>query len=488
MSASARRARRARRPGVASLRWAAAAWLQGLAAAALLPAVPAASVAAAQEPVVLTLEDALARAADHNPQYRQALNQVDLAGPQARAAWGAFLPNLSLSYSTGQRFSREPTAVDFFGNPIENTDLQTRISSDASQYLSMSMDLLQGGARFHALGEARAQASVTRRTGERELNAVLAEVQRQFLTAQRQKARVAVELELLAARERDVEATRRRFELATVSRSDLLGTQLELETQRAAVIQARGEFDKGLLALARAIGDPGLSEIDVAAGDPEPFDPAALDLDGLVELGRRESPQVGEAAATLSLRQASLRNRKAARWPTLSLNSNFYRNAFGQDQTALFDLLEVNLSPDDFRASIGLSVSIPIFTRFETSRSIAEADVQLRNAGEAMRQTELEVEEQIRARYVDLETAWATVQERDRRLEIARERLRIVRQEYQLATKSVEDLRTAVREEASALRDVVDQRYEFATALVGLYEAAGTVAREAGVTPVGAGN
>lgn len=433
--------------------------------------------ASAQDPVVLTLEDALARATDHNPQYRQALNQVDLAGPQGRAAWGAFLPNLNLSYSTGQRFSREPTAVDFFGNPIENTDLQTRVSSDASQFLSMNMDLLQGGRRFHALSEARAQASVTRRAGERELNAVLAEVQRQFLTAQRQKARVAVESDLLAAREQDVEATRRRFELATVSRSDLLGTQLELEAQRVAVIQAQGEFDKGLLALAKAIGDPGLVKIDVAPGDPEPFDPATLDVDALVERGRRDSPQVGEAAATLSVRQAALRNQKAARWPTLRLNSSFYRNAYGQDQTALFDLVELNFSPDDFRASVGLTVDVPLFTRFQTSRDIAEADVQLRNAGEAMRQTELEVEEQIRARFVDLETAWATVQERSRRLEIARERLRIVRQEYQLATKSIEDLRTAVREEASAQRDVVDQRYEFATALVGLYEAAGAVAR-----------
>lgn len=433
--------------------------------------------ASAQDPVVLTLEDALARAADHNPQYRQALNQVDLAGPQGRAAWGAFLPNLNLSYSTGQRFSREPTAVDFFGNPIENTDLQTRASSDASQFLSMNMDLLQGGRRFHALGEARAQASVTRRAGERELNTVLAEVQRQFLTAQRQKARVAVELDLLAAREQDVEATRRRFELATVSRSDLLGTELELEAQRVAVIQAQGELDKGLLALAKAIGDPGLAEIDVAPGDPAPFDPATLDLDALVERGRRDSPQVGEAAATLSLRQAALRNQKAARWPTLRLTSSFYRNAYGEDQTALFELLELNFSPDDFRASVGLAVDVPLFTRFQTSRDIAEADVQLRNAGEAMRQTELEVEEQIRARFVDLETAWATVQERSRRLEIARERLRIVRQEYQLATKSIEDLRTAVREEASAQRDVVDQRYEFATALVGLYEAAGAVAR-----------
>ena len=431
---------------------------------------------AGEHVVVLTLYDALTRAADYSPLYRQAVNRMDLAEPQEREALGAFLPDLNLRYGTGQNFRRERTALDFFGNPIENQDPGIITSSSASQSISVGLELFRGGRRFHAVGQARAQARVDRRTAERELNTILAEVQRQFLIAQRQKARLAVELELLAARERDAEVTRRRFELAAIGRSDLLATELELETQRVTVTQARGNFDKGLLSLRKAIGDPSLGALDVAQQEPEPFDPAVLDIDDLVLRAKVESPRVGAAQSAMAVRQAALKSEKAGRWPTLSLVSSFSRSSYEQDRAALFDL-----NPNDFAGGLSLSISIPVFSRFATSRGIAAADVELRNASETIRQTELELEEQIRTRYVDLETAWASVRERSRKLEIASERLGIVQEEYRLATKSIEDLRLAVREEAFALRDAVDQRYEFAAALVGLYEAAGIVARETGI-------
>ena len=440
------------------------------------------SASVAAETTVLSLQDALSRATDHNPQYRQALNRMDLERPQRREAWGAFLPSLDFNYGTGQNFRRERVAIDFFGNPIENPSLGTRFSSNASQSITLGIDLLQGGARFHAVDEARALARTTRHAGRKELNTILAEVQVQFLLAQRHKGKLALEADLLAARERDVEVQTRRFELAAIGRSDLLATQLELERQRAAVTRAQGEYEKGILALRKAIGDPEIGEIDVEEQQPEVFDPASLDLDGLVAAALRDSPKVGEGEAALAMRRAALKKNKATRWPRLSISSNIYRSVNGKDQTALFDL-----NPRDIYGGLSVNVSVPLFTRFQTSRTIAEADVEVRNATEEISRVQMEVREDILARHVDLETAWATQQERDRQLEIASERLRIVREEYQLATKSVEDLQAAVQEEASALRDAVDQRFEFAAALVRLYEAAGVVATEAGLGTDGDG-
>ncbi len=428
--------------------------------------------------VVLTLDEALTRASEHNPMYRQALNQVELAGPRAREALGAFLPRLSLSVGTGQSFRREATALDFFGNVIDNDDAKIRTSSSSSQGVSMSLDLFQGGRRFHALGRARAEASKARWDAEQQLNVILAEVQRQYLVAQRQKSRLGVELELLDARERDVDMARRRFELASIGQSDLMATELELATQRTAVMGARGELDKALLALRRVIGDPSLSHVDVARSVPDPFDPASLDIDGLVAEAVRESAQVGAANAALATSRAALRSQRATRWPSLSLSSSINRGSYGPERTKLFDL-----NPSDFSGSLSFGISIPVFRQFQTTQAIASAEVALRNANETVRQTELELEEQIRARYVDLETAWASLRERTRRLEIAIDRLAIVQEEYRLATKSIEDLRAAVREEAFAQRDLVDQDFQFAVALVTLYEAAGIVGREAGLDP-----
>lgn len=438
--------------------------------------VGAQEMATEGEVTVLTLQEALRRAAEHNPRYRQEVNRMDLAEPQRREALGRFLPDLTFSYGTGHSFSRQTSAFDIFGNPLPNPEVRTVTRSSSSQNASMGIQLFGGGGRFHQLGQTRAQARVDRLSANRELNTILAEVQRQYLVAQRQKAGLEVEMELLAARERDVELSTSLFELASIGRSDLLATELDLEAQRLSVNTARANFQKGLLALRLAIGDTALESFDVEQRQPEPFDPASLDLNGLVTLALRESPRVGAADAALAVSRAALNSQRAERWPTLSLSGDIGGSAVGNERTAMFDFI-----PDGGSGGLRLSVSIPVFSRFTTSRAIAAADVDLRNANEALRQTELELEEQIRSRYVDLETAWASLTERTRRLEIATERLGIVEEEYRLATKSIEDLRAAIREEASALRDALDQRFEFAGALLGLYEAAGIVGQEAGI-------
>ncbi len=436
-----------------------------------------------QEVTVLTLRDALMRAAEHNPEYRQALNRLELEGPRRRQALGAFLPNFSVSYSTGQSVARELSWVGFDGTPITNPEPRTVTRSSSSQRASLGIDLFQGGKRFHELGRARAQARVDRHGSERDLNRILAEVQRQFLVAQRHRLRLAVEEDLLAARERDYEMTERRFELVATGRSDVLGAELELETQRVTVTDIRGQVEKAMLALRREIGDPSLAALDVQQPLPEPFDPATLDLGALVARALRESPTVAAAEATLAVSQSNLSAEKADRWPSLSLSSSISRGSYGQERSSLF-----KFNPEGFNGGLSLSVSIPLFTRFQTSQSIATANIELRNARETIRKTELDVDELIRSRYVDLETAWANVRQRSRALEVASERLEIVREEYRLATKSIEDLRTAIRDEAAARRDAVDQRFEFAVFLVGLYEAAGIVGREAGLDPAIEGN
>ena len=128
-----------------------------------------------------------------------------------------------------------------------------------------------------------------------------------------------------------------------------------------------------------------------------------------------------------------------------------------------------------------LSISFPLFDRFQRSLAIAQADVAASNGAQALRRVQLEVEEQIRAAFVDLETAWAQVRETARSTEIANERLRIVQEEYQLATKDIEALRTAIREQASSLLAATERRYDFAVALVAVYEAAGLIASQAGL-------
>ena len=442
---------------------------------------------------VLTLQDALARATRFNSSFRQALDQLELQSHPRRRWWAPFLPTVDLYYSTGYNVDRRPSYVGLDGAPIQIPEPQTNRRSSSVHQAQLSFTLLNGGQRFHELGRTRAEVHRTRVAAERQLNATLADVQRRYLAAQQERAQLDVEEALLADRQVEFGEEQRRFELMAVERSALLGAQLDLEGQRVAVRTARGELDKALLALRTAIGDPGLGEVEIEPQPPAPFDPSTLELAELVARAGRLSPAVVTSDAEVGVQRANLNSQKALRWPTISLSTNIGGSTNGENQTELFGF---DTDTDRFRidANVGFSFSIPIsdvlpfFDGFEKSYSVASASVSLRNAEADLRQTMLQLEESIRSRYVDLETAWANVQQQARARDVATERLALVREEYLLATKSIDALRTAVREEATARRNEVNRRFEFATALLALYEEVGIVAREAGIGLPGEGN
>ena len=417
----------------------------------------------------LTLSAAVERAADHNPDYRAALAEMRLAGPSGRQAWGAFLPNLSVELGTAGGFSRTELAEDFFGNTIPNPEVETRESYSSRQSLSTSITLFEGGARFSELRAARARAESRGRAAAAELIRVRAEVERAFHGAQRQEELLVTERALLDGRIRDRDATERLFRIASRSRADVLAAELEVQRQERQVALAESERDKSLLTLRRVIGDPALTELALDPAPPSLVDPATLDAEALVMAALDGNPTVRRTAVDLEAERAQLAATRARRWPTLSLNGSLSRGSQRSTTEALFDL-----SPgDNTNGGVSLSVSIPIFNQFQTSYQIAEAEVALQRADETLRRVRLETEEQIRSRLIDLQGAFQTARINERALEVAEERLRLVREEYRLAVKSIEDLLDAVDAAATARRDLVTSRYDYVTARIALEEALG---------------
>jgi outer membrane protein len=419
--------------------------------------------------VTLTLEEAFERAARHNPAYRQVLNDIELSEPGRRAALGEFLPSVNLSAGTNQSMSRRTIAEDPFGNPIPNPDLSTSYTSGSSQGVSLGFNLFEGGARFHRLREARVREGQRLTAAESERTVLRAGVERSFFQALQQSELLELEEGMLAGRVRDLDATRRLFSLAARGRTDVLGAELAIRQQERAIQERRSEYRKAILALRALLGDDELDDFVLA---PEPlciFDPSVLDGDALVTNALGSNPRIRIQEANLDALGAARQATQAGRWPQISLNASLNRSDFGPDQSALF-----KVAPDrQSSGSLGLSVSLPIFQRFGPSNQRAQADVAVRNAREALRQMELEVDEGVRSRIIDLENAYESLEIEESSRELAEERLRLTQEEYRLAGKTFEELQTAVRAAADARRQALTARYAFVLARVALEETVG---------------
>ena len=423
----------------------------------------------AQEPQVLSLEDALELARRNNPLLRQAINELELTPAGMRAAWGAFLPSLSLSLGTNVNLNRRLQAEDYFGNPIANPNVEWVTASSSSQSVSAQLDLFEGGARFHQRGAERARGIARERRVEAEMIATGARVATSFHETIRQSDLLQLEMAILEGKQLDLESTTRLFELAVGSRVDVLAAELEVQQQERAVRQAENEHAKAVLALRAEIVAPDMGAFTTRGTLPEPFDPAALDETGLIGRALEQSPLIRQNRSEVDVGRASLSAVRSARLPTISLGTFFFQEAYGQEYTAAFK----PFATDSRYARARLSLSIPVFTGFSTERNIAEAQVQLANAEEQMRQTRLEIERDVRSRLIDLRGAWDSYRLAERSSEIAEERLRLAREGYRLTTVAFPDLQLAIEGAANERRTAINARYDFVAARIALEQVVG---------------
>jgi outer membrane protein len=444
--------------------------LGALALGALL-LVPGGGVEA-QERRVLSLDNALSKAQQYNPDYRMAQNELELSQTGKREAWGAFLPDLSLRAGTGLSFDRQLIATDFFGNPIENPETEWQTSSSAFQNLGGSIMLFQGGQRFSELSEQGAQAKVRDATVSARLRTVRGEVVRTYLRAQAQQAYLGVEEDLLEARHQDLAMNERMFDLAGATRVEVLAAELNLQRQEQRIQETLAQLRQNVLTLQRIIGDPELEDFGLSANAPEPMDPQRLDAEDLVARALASNPLIHQQSAQMDVGSAQAKSARGSRWPTVSLSYGFNQRTFAQDNNALFDMY-----PDQSRyGTTSLNLSIPIFSRFQNSARIAEAQVSLDNAEENLRKTRLQVEENVRSQLIGLQTAYRGYGIAIRSREIAQERLLLAQEQFRSASRTFSDLQQDIAAASTAEREVITQLFGYLEARVNLEETVGELA------------
>lgn len=429
-----------------------------------------------QEPLRLTLDEALDYAAGSNPELRQARNATSMNTAESRRLWfGRILPRASLTlFNTSFTGNLQRNAVDELGYPVENPTADWQYFSNTTHSLSLGWTV-QGPSLFH---EYRSQRLTSR---SRELDRLVAldevqiEVQRLYMDALEQRELLRAEEELIAAREINLDVVERLFELALRTRVDILQAELEVERQRLTYQQQETAFRQALLELRSAMGLTEERPIELVDEDLPLFDPTVLEADALIERAHEVSPALLRSDVRIRTGEVAVAQQRSAWWPQVDLGVNLYRREQDFYAEALFE----PPGTSELESRFYLQFSIPILNNyFQHEVDRQQATVDLQNSREDDRRARLDTEQRIRSALLELENQWSSVQLTERALEIAQEALRLAREEYRLGSLSFTDLRQSFDDEARARRDAITARHAFVEALLALEGAVGARVRE----------
>jgi outer membrane protein TolC len=423
-----------------------------------------APVRAQELPPRLTLDDALRLARSYNPQYRQALNDLGVADAQQKQALGALLPTLSANLGFSGSNLRTLTGKSNYDEIIVRDDYVRAVSSNASQGLSLSMTLFDGGANLNRLREGRANARALEARVDTRTVQMKADVSARFYAALQAQHAVRVEANLLKSARAQFEMTRRRFEVGSARREDVLGAEAQLAGQEQRALQAEGQARKARLQLISQIGVQNEPDFELADELAPAFDPANLDADALVATALASSPRVREQQATLAARERSASAARGVRWPTITGSMSFSRSVGRPEYGAFFDL-----NPPNRSLFFQIGASLPLFNGFRTSYNVASADAQLANTREQLRSDKLALETEVRSALIDLNNAYRSLKHAERSLALSQERLELTEERYRVGgAVSFVELQNVIDGAARAEREAIDARFAFVNALISL--------------------
>lgn len=285
-----------------------------------------------------TIESALVRAYQNNPQLNAQRAQVRSTDENVPQALSGYRPKVSLTASGGYQYSDFKSAPT--SDPINGTGRPRSVGLTASQ------TLYNGNQTANRTRAAESQVSGSREALRSLDQSVLLQAATTYMDYLRDAATLEVQRSNVRVLEQTLKQTRDRFNVGEVTRTDVAQSEAQLAAGRTQALTAEANLTTTRANFRRIIGN---EPTNLAPGSPvDRFLPATLAA--AVELGLVEHPNVTAAMFGIDVNYLQVKVAEGALLPTVSL------------QAAVSQSYEQSLIQyRAFNASAIAQVSVPIY-------------------------------------------------------------------------------------------------------------------------------
>jgi TolC family type I secretion outer membrane protein len=410
------------------------------------------------ETLKLSLDDAVKMALKQNPDVQMAGEKVVATrGKYVESRSGA-LPKLDLT-STYTRLAPVPGVTlppAFGGGEIkmgyaDNYDLKLSLSQSI-----FSWDKVQNGYRA-----ASDQVKSSQEDSAKTRQETIASVTKAYYGVLVTQEFIRVSEEALARVQEQERVVSKRYEAGTVSKFDLLRTQVQVANTKPQVEKAHDGYAMTLLALKNLIGVPLDSPMELSGSLS--YEPMTVDLKAATQTAVDRRPDLKSLTYQKMALEHTLSIAKAALRPNLSLAATYDYKRPGPN------------GEDKWGQSATASAILytPLFDGFSSSGRVAQVASGVRQLEIAQKQAEEGVALEVNSAVLALREAQANIESQKENVDLAKESLRIGKVRYDSGLITNLEILDAELAVTQAETNYLQALYDFQTARVNLKKAMG---------------
>ncbi len=429
-------------------------------------------VATAPEVAAETMQSALAKAYQGNPQLNAQRAIVRQSDEGVAQALSGYRPTLSANASVGRQFTNTTQIFP----PIPGTALTQSIAvpitgtnTVSSVGVTGNQTLFNGEQTANRVRAAESQISASRETLRMMEESVLLSAATVYMDMSRDSANLEVQQNNVRVLQRTLKDTRNRFEAGQVTDTDVAQSEAQLAAGEATLHAAESTLMTTRANYRRIIG---IEPANLAPAAPvDRLSPSTLNA--AIAVGLVENPSITAALYGVDVAQLQVKIAEGALWPTLSLQGSVQRQTFPNI-----------LTQDLFTATGLLNLSVPIY---QGGAEYSAIRLDKENVGQQRLNVD-QVRDQTRANVVQawgqLQAAKAQIEAAIRQNEAAERALTGVRNEAQAGQRTTLDVLNAEQALVNARVALITAQHDRVVASYNLLSAVGRLSARELALPV----
>ncbi|MEJ5250603.1 MAG: TolC family protein [Armatimonadota bacterium] len=386
--------------------------------------------------VPLSLQDAIAQAERTNPRLQAVVARRDTASVRARATAGMLSPQVSVSGWLAQG-----TVTNMLSSaPGAMPDSMRMAERDgfASAQMKLAVPLFTGGRLQAMAAAARRESEAMSAEVQEMVLEVRLEVTERYLQALLKRQLVGVAEQRLQAQEEQTRIMTQLYEVGKVPLAYLLRSRAAEAEAKQELTTARNEFQKSLLDLQVSMGVSPTGEVTLPADLQEPMFHLPGDVDEAIQRALQHRALLQAQQRLLQMRQLERRAAQGALLPQTYL-------------TASGDWTKVQGMSAQSGYTVALVLSVPLWTGGQLEAQVREATSREKEQQASLRAAQLQVENEVRRAWLDIQTARSNLATAEAALQDAEEA-------YRVALLRVNEGKAPFVEQIDALAALTDAR------------------------------
>ncbi len=391
----------------------------------------------------LTLQKVIQIALEKNIDVIRAKNTSQIQSANVTNAVGNFIPSVSASANLSRS-----------GSTVTNS---ARGSAGAG--IDANVTLFDGFRNISTLSRANASSDASEFDYQKRKQDIVLAVEQAYLTVLRNEQLLKVSQDNLKRSMQQLSRIEESNKVGAVAKADVYRQQVQTANDELSLISAQSNYDNSKFDLLYLISVDSDKEYDFS--DETVIEQInRLNLDSLQQEYSDYNKLVQEALAARPDYQSSLLNKQIAEsnltiaqgghYPRLSAGAGYSLGGTGLGSIGRSKTWDV-----------GLTLSVPLFSGFQTSTAVQTSQLDLQLAESSVEQAKRKVGKDVKSSLLNLETARKRYEVSLKSVKSAEEDRRIAEERYNLGANTLLDLLIASANYTQAKSNQVSSTYDF---------------------------